>query len=148
MSKTSLLEFIKSDGNIIAIILRSQFSEDGIHFFTPNEYSQQLAYMKHKSGHNIEPHIHNPNPREVIYTREVLLVKSGCVRVDLYDDDKSYLESQILNKGDVILLAGGGHGFQIIEDAEIIEIKQGPYSGENDKTRFEPINLSQVKIST
>jgi hypothetical protein len=146
MSNSPFVEIINAGNSVVAIILRSQFSADGIHFFTPNEYSQQLAYMKHKSGHIIEPHIHNPIPREVVYTREVLLIRSGCVRVDLYDEDKKYLISKILNDGDVILLAGGGHGFQIIENAEIIEIKQGPYSGEKDKTRFASINMSQIKI--
>ena len=66
--------------------------------------------------------------------------------MDFYDDEKNYLESRILESGDVILLAFGGHGFEMIEDSEIIEVKQGPYVGEADKTRFEPISNDQIKI--
>jgi len=83
------------------------------------------------------PHVHNPVPREVIHTNEVLLIKSGKVRIDFYDQKKSYLKSRILEQGDVILLAGGGHGIQMLEKTEIIEVKQGPHLPGKDKTRFE-----------
>ena len=122
----------------LAIILRSEYKDDGINFFTPDNFSQQLGYMKHKKGHKIVPHLHNKVSREISYTFEVLFVKSGKVKVNFYDNNKTYLSSNILNKGDVILLAYGGHGFEIIEDSEMIEVKQGPYLGEDDKTRFNP----------
>ena len=72
--------------------------------------------------------------------------QSGKVRVDFYDEDKNYLESTILQQGDVILLAYGGHGFEMIEDCEMIEVKQGPYAGEKDKTRFDPVDANQIII--
>lgn len=108
----------------------------GISFFTPGDLSQQVAYMQHPSGHLIEPHIHNKVVREVHYTQEVLLLRKGKLRVDFYDDERNYVESRILEAGDVILLASGGHGFKVIEEVEMFEIKQGPYAGDNDKTRF------------
>ena len=92
--------------------------------------------MKREKGYIIDPHIHNPVTREVEYTKEVLFIKSGKVKVDFYDNERNYLESEILNTGDVILLAYGGHGFKVLEDCEMIEVKQGPYAGELDKTRF------------
>ncbi len=95
-------EKIELDGKIIAIIIRSNFTKNGIEFFTPNEFSQQLGYMKRKKGYQIEPHIHNSVSREIMLTQEVLFIKSGKVRVDLYDDHKKYYESRILNRGDVI----------------------------------------------
>ena len=94
--------------------------------------------MNRPQGYVIQPHVHNSVPRQVQFTKEVLFIKSGRVRVDFYDDEKSYLESRILNTGDVILLAFGGHGFEMLEASEIIEVKQGPYAGEADKTRFAP----------
>ena len=100
--------------------------------------------MKRPTGYIIEPHVHNPVKREVSYTKEVLFIKSGKVRVDFYNNKKKYLESEILKKGDVILLAYGGHGFEILEEAEMIEVKQGPYAGEKDKTRFKGISSDQV----
>jgi len=74
--------------------------------------------------------------RKVTLTQEVLFIKSGVVRVDFYDDNRNYLESRVLEQGDVILLAAGGHGFEMLEQAEIIEVKQGPYCGDQDKVRF------------
>lgn len=133
-----MLETIRVAETTLAIILRRNFQAEGIHFFTPNEFSQQLAYMQRPSGYVIQPHVHNPVKREVHLTKEVLLIRSGKVRVDFYDDAQHYLASRILDAGDVILLAYGGHGFTMLEPSEIIEIKQGPYAGEGDKTRFQP----------
>lgn len=130
----------------LALILRRSFSANGIEFFTPDYFSQQLGYMNHPKGYIIEPHVHNPVAREVHFTKEVLFIRSGKVRVDFYDDDQSYLESRVLHQGDVILLAFGGHGFEMLEPTEIIEVKQGPYAGESDKTRFHPVSFSQISL--
>jgi hypothetical protein len=133
-----MIETIVHGDTTHAIIVRGDFNCEGIHFFTPDESSQQLAYMKHPAGKIIEPHIHNPVRREVLFTKEVLLIKKGKLRVDFYDGDQNYLESRTLNMGDVILLSEGGHGFEVLEDLEMFEVKQGPYIGEADKTRFKP----------
>lgn len=130
------IEKIIHNDKMLALILRSKYESDGIKFFTPDDFPQQLGYMRHKKGHKIIPHLHNKVKREISYTFEVLMVKSGKVKVNFYDDHKQYLENKILNKGDVILLAYGGHGFEILEDSEMIEVKQGPYVGDDDKTRF------------
>ncbi|MBY5336061.1 hypothetical protein [Rhizobium leguminosarum] len=140
-----MIEKIVNGGELQAMILRANYTFDGIQFFTPDEFSQQLAYMKRPTGYVIQPHVHNAVAREVLYTKEVLLIKSGVVRVDFYSDSQEYYESAILRAGDVILLAFGGHGFEIIEEAEIIEVKQGPYAGESDKTRFVP-SVRELKI--
>ena len=140
----SLVEYINFKDQTCAIILRSNYNFDGIKFFTPNEFSQQLGYMKHPKNHIILPHVHNELPREVKYTKEVLFVKSGKVRVDFYDDSKNYFKSKIIEKGDFLLLAFGGHGFQMLEKSELIEIKQGPYAGQNDKTRFPNIDENKI----
>jgi len=120
----------------LALIVRHSYSKDGIEFFTPGSYSQQLGYMKHPSGYVIQPHVHNPVAREVEYTKEVLFIRSGRLRVDFYSENQRYLESAVLEAGDVILLAYGGHGFEMLEETQIIEVKQGPYAGDEDKTRF------------
>jgi mannose-6-phosphate isomerase-like protein (cupin superfamily) len=135
-----MLENITFGDCILAILLRTGYQHQGIKFLTPEDFSQQLAYMNHPQGHVIQPHMHNKVQREVHFTKEVLFIKSGKVRVDFYDDDQNYLESRILNPGDVILLAFGGHGFEMLEASEIIEVKQGPYVGDLDKTRFAGIS--------
>lgn len=133
------IETIGRDGQMYALIVRARFREPGIHFFTPGELSQQLAYMRHPTGKLIPPHVHNPVAREVHFTQEVLLIRAGRLRVDFYDEQKNYLESRVLGAGDVILLATGGHGFKVMEEVEMIEVKQGPYVGDEDKTRFDGI---------
>ncbi len=141
-----MIDRILNGDKELALIIRHNFHQDGIEFFTPNSYSQQIGYMNHPVGHVIPPHVHNPVIREVEYTKEVLFIKSGRLRVDFYSEEKEYLESTILETGDVILLAFGGHGFEMLEPTEIIEVKQGPYSGDSDKTRFEPANKSTIKL--
>ncbi len=140
------LETISAGDQILAIILRSDFCVPGLHFFTPGDFSQQLAYMRHPAGKVIQPHVHNPVPRSVIYTQEVLLVKKGKVRVDFYGDDRNYLQSRILSTGDVILLASAGHGFEMLEETEMIEVKQGPYMEQDDKVRFTGISSEQAFV--
>jgi mannose-6-phosphate isomerase-like protein (cupin superfamily) len=141
-----MIEQIIHQKKLLAIIVSSRFNQSGIHFFTPDELSQQLAYMHHPTGKVIQPHVHNPVPREVAYTQEVLFIKRGKLRVDFYNDQQEYLESRVLETGDVILLVTGGHGFEVLEEIEMIEVKQGPYVGEQDKTRFVGIAAEQAKI--
>jgi hypothetical protein len=132
-----MIEEVLKGKEVIAIIIRSSYDAEGIKFLTPDSFSQQLAYMKRPSGYYIAPHVHNDVVREVHYTKEVLFIKKGKVRVDLFTDDRKYLESRVLLSGDVILLAQGGHGFEMLEETVMIEVKQGPYVGEQDKTRFD-----------
>ena len=141
-----MIEKINHNNQELALILRASYRDEGISFFTPDEFSQQLAYMNRPLGYVIPPHVHNPVVREVLFTREVLFIKSGKVRIDFYDDDQSYLESRILEQGDVVFLASGGHGFEMLEAKEIIEVKQGPYAWDADKTRFEPVSIQQLII--
>ena len=141
-----MIEKIVHNGKLLSIIIRANYKSDGIEFFTPNDFSQQLAYMNRPKNYIIPPHVHNAVQRDVHFTQEVLVIKSGKVRVDYYDDDKNYLESKVLNQGDVVLLAYGGHGFEMLEDSEIVEVKQGPYAGEMDKVRFEPIEKDKLEI--
>lgn len=138
------LEQICFKEKILGVIIRQSFHKDGIAFFTPDTFSQQLGYMNRPTDYIIAPHVHNLVERKVELTQEVLIVRSGKVRVDFYDDERQYLESRIIKQGDVCLLAHGGHGFKVLEQAEMIEVKQGPYCGEQDKVRFEPVNDEQV----
>ena len=141
-----MTEEITHQGRLLALILRAGFRADGIRFFTPNDFSQQLGYMNRPTGYVIPPHVHNPVERSVQYTKEVLFIRSGKVRVDFYDDGQSYLESRVLVTGDVILLAFGGHGFEMLEPTEMVEVKQGPYAGESDKTRFAPAPAGKLRL--
>jgi len=140
-----MLERIIDKGELLAIIIRNDFKEEGIRFFTPDAFSQQLAYMNRPEGYVIDPHVHNIVERSVSLTQEVLFIKSGKVKIDFYDNNKLYVQSTVLTRGDVILLASGGHGFEMLEQTEMIEVKQGPYAGDSDKVRFEGVVTSKQK---
>jgi hypothetical protein len=132
----SFIEHVIIDEVVAAIIVRSSFNPDGIQFVTPDDYSQQLGYMRRPAGYRIQPHIHLQVERKASFTQEVLYVRKGRVRVDFYREDESYVDSREITTGDVILLSTGGHGFEMLEESELIEVKQGPYL--DDKRRFNP----------
>ena len=132
---------IEHDGQLIAVIIPASYREPGIHFFTPDDLSQQLAFMRHPAGKTIDPHVHNAVTREVSYTQEALFIRAGSLQVDLYAPDRTYLRSEVLGAGDVILLCSGGHGFRVLEEVEMVEVKQGPYTGDADKTRFDGVDV-------
>jgi hypothetical protein len=120
-----------------AIIIRSSFKRIGCEFFTSDDSSQQIGYMNWPKGHIIKPHIHKPVSRKILDTQEVLYIKNGLVRIDFYTEEKKYFKSTLLEAGDVILLAFGGHGFEILKPTEMIEVKQGPYVEGLDKVHFD-----------
>lgn len=139
-----MLEKIVAAGESLALIIRTGYRRDGIHFFTGENSPQQLGYMLRPKGYTIAPHVHIPVKRHIDQTAEVLFIKSGRVRIDLYTSDKVYYQSVIVNAGDVVLLEDGGHGFFMLEESEIIEVKQGPYAKDDDKVRMAPLPDGRV----
>ena len=140
------LERVMHNEQLIATIIRTKYHSTGIEFFTPDNFSQQLAYMNRPEGYIIPSHVHNKVHRDVYYTLEVLFIKSGRIRVDFYTAEREYVESRILEEGDIMMLTAGGHGFEMLEPSEIVEVKQGPYAGDQDKTRFPGISSEQATI--
>ncbi len=141
-----MIEKIMHESCLIAMILREISPPEGIEFYTADDSALQIGAMTLNTGFVIAPHVHRTVERIVSRTQEVLVVQKGKVRVDLYDDQKVYLESRIIEEGDVIFLSSGGHGFTIIEDAIMIEVKTGPFVGEHDKTRYEPFDKSRLNV--
>lgn len=132
-----MIEHIRDDGGtLLALIVSNRYDKAGVSFFTGGELSQQLGYMHHPAGTIIKAHVHNPVRREVHYTQETLFIKRGKLRVDFYNTRQVYLESRVLEAGDVMLLIEGGHGFEVLEELQMFEVKQGPYTGDHDKTLF------------
>lgn len=124
-------------GRLLAIVIRSDFSVERTSFFSEADYSQQVGIIKYPKDGVIKPHYHNEVVRQVVYTQEVLIIRKGVVHVDLYDASLTWVQGVDLRTGDTIFLIAGGHGFTMKEDAEMLEVKQGPYSGvSNDKTQF------------
>ena len=140
------LEKIYNGDQFLGLIIRKDYHETGIQFLTDDKTPQQLGYMNRAKDYVIAPHVHNVVPRTVELTQEVLIIQRGIVRVDYYDDNQVYLESRIAYEGDIVYLGYGGHGFKMLEDSEIVEVKQGPYCGTQDKVRFEPIEDNKVVL--
>jgi len=141
-----MIENITDDGITLAMILRSNYSMQGSKFFTPNTYAQQLGYMHYPVGHKIDAHEHNQVLRQIEISLEVLVIRKGRLRVDFYNNAHEYLESRELCNGDIILLVSGGHGFEVLDEVEMVEIKQGPYFEKNDKTRFNAVDPKKIII--
>ena len=124
--------------NQLAVIFRSYHSPSCIDFLTQDTFGQQVAYMNRPKGEVIQAHIHEPISRTLFGTQEVLYIRKGRIRVDFYESDRTYVSSMVLEAGDLMLLNTGGHGFEVLEDIDMIEIKQGPFAEGRDKTRFVP----------
>ena len=142
-----MIEKIIYKKKLLALIVREKYrNRKGVTFFTPNESTQQFGYMKHKKKHIIKPHLHKKRVTKISYTTEVILIFKGKLRVDFYNDYKKYLFSKILKEKDIIMLVHGGHGFKVLKNIEMLEIKQGPYSLIKDKIKFEEVNEKKIRI--
>ena len=130
------VEQIAHSGKVLAIIVPSGFRREGIEFFTPGELAQQLGYMNRPAGHCIPPHSNPCVKREILGSPEVLFVRSGRVSVDLYTDEGEFVGNRVLGAGDVILLVSGGHGLKMLDATEMIEVKQGPYAGDEGRKEW------------
>ena len=142
-----MIEKILHKKKLLALIVRGKYrSKKGITFFTTNDSTQQFGYMKHKKKHVIKPHLHKKRLTRILYTTEVILMLKGILRVDFYSFSKKYLFSKIIREKDIIMLVHGGHGFKVLKDIEMLEIKQGPYSLSKDKIKFQNADENKIKI--
>ena len=124
-----MIEKITHEGRVFAMILRNDSRPEETEFFTPQEFPLQLGFLKYQSDTVVKPHTHKPFNNAVNKRQEVLLIQNGKVEATFYTCKGEKISSNVLNRGDILFLAEGGHGFKILEDAEIIEVKQGPYEG-------------------
>ena len=142
-----MIEQIKNRKKLYALIVRSRYrKKKGINFFTDKNATQQFGYMNHKKNHVILPHRHNKRQSKILLTTEVIIILKGMLRVDFYNDKEKYLFSKKLYSNDIIMLSSGGHGFKVLKDTQMIEVKQGPYSLSMDKVKFEKVNEKKIKI--
>jgi hypothetical protein len=131
------INWIKDGDNVLAMLVRNEFMPTATEFLTPLDYKQQLGYIVYGKGKSIAPHDHKPLQRSLTGTSEVLLLKKGKVEVHIFSLERKPVSVFVMNEGDILLLVAGGHGFKMIEDSVLVEIKQGPYTGLEEKERFE-----------
>ena len=130
------IETITHQTETLCILIRAAFQPNQTTFLTPPEYKQQVGFVVYPAGGEIARHTHLPLERHLLGTSEVLVVKKGRCLIDIYNDDQELVVTRELKVGDVMLMVGGGHGFRMLEDTVFLEIKQGPYTGEDEKERF------------
>jgi hypothetical protein len=132
------VEEVADGPRVLAYIIRSGAGPDRTTFVTHSEAAFQAGFVVYPAEGAVAPHIHVPVVREVVGTSELLVVRSGRCIVDLYDDERRLVASRELALGDAVLSLGGGHGFRMLEDTVLLELKQGPYAGVAEKERFDP----------
>jgi len=142
-----MIEKIIHKKRLLALIVRGKYrNKKGVNFFTPNNSTQQFGYINHKKKYIIKPHLHKKRLTKIYHTSEVILLLKGILRVDFYNKFKKYIYSKILKEKDIIMLVHGGHGFKVLKNVEMLEIKQGPYNLIKDKIKFENIDENKIKI--
>ena len=131
-----MIEHITWNGRPLCYIVRAGLNPEQTIFLTPPEFKQQVGYIVYPAGGEIQRHIHRSLERHIVGTSEVLVVKKGRCEIDIYNDERELVASRELREGDIMLMVGGGHGFRMSEDTVFLEIKQGPYTGVDEKERF------------
>jgi hypothetical protein len=129
-------EIISWNGEALAYIIRGEYSPEKTTFLTPPEFKQQVGFVVYPAGGEISRHVHRPIERNLTGTSEVLILRQGSCIMDVYNNDKSLVASRELFAGDIMLMVDGGHGFRMLEDTVFLEVKQGPYTGIDEKERF------------
>jgi len=134
-------EKITDNSVILAIIMRSEDWEEGLNFISENQDFQQVGFWNYEKGKELLPHIHLPSKREVLKTQEVIFIKEGSLRADVFTEDGKLFKSAELKKGDTAVFLNGGHGYTILENnTQVLEIKNGPYVGpDQDRKRIHPV---------
>ncbi len=130
------LEQIRCDGKPLAYIIRAEINPKETAFLTPPEFRQQVGFVVYSAGSKIERHVHRPLERHLVGTSEVLIVRRGRCEIDIYNNRRDLVATRELRQGDIMLMVDGGHGFRMLEDTVFIEVKQGPYTGLDEKKRF------------
>ncbi len=130
------VEIISWEDKPLTYIVRGDALPEKTTFITPPEFKQQVGFVVYRQGGEIARHVHRPLQRKLIGTSEVLVIREGKCLLDVYNDEHVLVATRELAPGDVMLMVGGGHGFRILEDTVLLEIKQGPYTGIEEKERF------------
>lgn len=130
------VEIIEDEGQPLTYVVRTSAPPTETTFLTPPEFKQQVGFVVYPKGGEIARHVHRPLERRLVGTSEVILVQKGRCLLDIYSDDCALVATRELGPGDLMLMVGGGHGFRMLEDTVLLEIKQGPYTGLDEKERF------------
>ena len=130
------VEHITSDGRSLAYIIRGEINPSKTTFLTPPDLKQQVGFVVYPAGGEVRRHVHLALERHLVGTSEVIIVRRGRCEIDIYNDDRQLVATREIRAGDIMLMTGGGHGFRMHEDTVLLEVKQGPYTGIDEKELF------------
>lgn len=136
MVAEAIEKVVTTDGRALVYIVRGSLDPKETTFVTPPDTNLQMGFIVYAKGKEIQRHVHKPIERHTRGTSEVIVVRRGHCQVDLYDDDRTFVTSRELHQGDIMLTVAGGHGFRMLDETVLLEVKQGPYAGMDDKERF------------
>ncbi len=136
VSYTEQVEHITWKGKPLAYIIKAEMSPQETTFLTPPTFKQQVGFVVYPAGGEIQRHVHRPLERHLMGTSEVLIVRRGRCEIDIYNNERELVATRELWQGDIMLMVDGGHGFRMIDDTVFLEVKQGPYTGIEEKERF------------
>lgn len=134
--KETNIENIFSGDILLCIIIKSSLNPVSTTFITPEDKNIQCGFVVYSENSTIKRHFHRPLQRQIIGTSEVLEVRKGRCEIDIYNDQNELIATRILNEQDIMIMLRGGHGFRMLEDTVFLEIKQGPYTGPEEKEIF------------
>ncbi len=118
----------------LAVYVRSEDWKEGLHFVGKESDFLQIGLWHYESGKKLGPHKHVINNRSISYTQEMIFIKKGRLEASIYSNDDKLVETVELRSGDFMLLCSGGHGYRITEDGtQVLEVKNGPYTGSSDR---------------
>jgi hypothetical protein len=135
-SQQEPVEAISASGRAVAYVVRRDLQPGATTFVTPAEDSLQVGFVVYPAGGEIARHVHRPVVRNIVGSMEAIVVRDGSCEVDVYDDSRNLLATRTLHAGDVVVFVSGGHAFRLLEDTVLLEVKQGPYFGLDEKERF------------
>lgn len=130
------IEEIRSAERQLVLIVRQEFHPGHTNFVTDDSLPMQVGFIVYRQGGEVGRHVHVPLERVLVGTPEVLIVREGRCQMDVYDDDRVHVATRELSTGDVVVIFAGGHGFRMLENTTFLEVKQGPYTGLQEKERF------------
>ena len=130
------IEYIIWNGKPLAYIIRAELNPDRTTFLTPPEFNLQVGFVAYPAGGGIARHVQLPMERHIMGTSEVLVVRRGRCEADIYNEERQLVATRELREGDILILVCGGHGFRMLEDTVLLEVKQGPYAGLKEKEHF------------
>lgn len=136
MIDANYIEHICWQDQPLTYIIRGGLIPEKTTFLTPPEFKQQVGFVVYPKGGEIIRHVHRDLQRHLVGTSEVLIIRQGRCEIDIFNDDRELVATRELCAGDIMLMVGGGHGFRMLEDTVFLEVKQGPYTGLDEKEHF------------